>query len=100
LVSLSHSIKIPAARLALSVAVGGAAARPTHPGEELGFGIEGIFQLEIDGEPPHVLTAGETFIIPAGVIHTGPNIGRTPAKLVSSYFTATGKPLATPAPTK
>jgi quercetin dioxygenase-like cupin family protein len=81
----------------IEFAVGGAAARHTHPGEELGYVIEGTFQLEIDGKAPQVIKAGETFIIPAGVIHTGRNIGTTPAKLVSSYFIEKGQPLATPA---
>ena len=81
----------------IEFAVGASAPRHTHPGEELGFVIEGTFQLEIDGKPPQVLKAGETFIIPAGVIHTARNVGSTPAKVVSSYFVEKGQPLASPA---
>ena len=77
--------------------VGAAAPRHTHPGEELGFVIEGTFQLEVDGKPPQVLKAGETFIIPAGVVHTARNVGSTPARVVSSYFVEKGQPLASPA---
>jgi quercetin dioxygenase-like cupin family protein len=81
----------------IEVAVSGAAARHTHPGEEIGYVIEGTFQLEIDGKPPQVLKAGDTFFVPAGAIHAAHNAGTTPAKVVSTYFLEKGQPLATPA---
>src|SRR3982750_2738132 len=59
---------------------GGAAGKHTHPGEELGYVLEGILQLEVAGQPPRTLKAGETFFIPAGVVHDGKNVGSGPAK--------------------
>lgn len=81
----------------IEFAVGGAATRHSHPGEEMGYVIEGTVQLEIDGKPPLIVKAGETFFIPAGAIHTARNGGSVPAKVVSSYFVEKGQPLATPA---
>lgn len=82
----------------IEFAVGGAASRHSHPGEELGYVIEGTVQLEVDGKAPQIFKTGETFFIPAGTIHTARNAGTTPAKVVSSYFAEKGQPLATPAP--
>lgn len=81
----------------IEVAQGGASGKHTHPGEELGFVMEGTFLLEIDGQPTRTLHAGDSFVIPAGVVHAGKNAGATPAKVLSSYFVEKGQPLATPA---
>ncbi len=81
----------------IEFAVGGAATRHSHPGEEPGYVIEGTVQLEIDDKPAQVFKTGETFFIPAGTIHPARNAGTTPAKVVSSYFAEKGQPLATPA---
>src|SRR5258706_16177567 len=48
----------------IEVAVGAAAGRHTHPGEELGYVVEGTFQIEIEGKAPQTLKAGDTFFIP------------------------------------
>src|SRR4051812_50127755 len=46
---------------------GGAAGKHTHPGEELGYVMEGTLQLEVAGETPRPpTTRGEVFISPAG----------------------------------
>ena len=76
---------------------GGAAGKHTHPGEELGYVLEGTLQLEIAGQPPRTLNAGEVFFIPAGVVHDGRNIGVGPAKVLATYVVEKGKPVASPA---
>lgn len=76
---------------------GGAAGRHTHPGEEIGYILEGTLQLEIDGKPPVVLKAGDAFFVPAGVVHDGKNIGSVPAKVLATYVVEKGKPVASPA---
>jgi quercetin dioxygenase-like cupin family protein len=76
---------------------GGAAGKHTHPGEELGYVIEGTLQLEITGQPPRTVKAGESFFVPAGVVHDGKNIGSGPAKVLATYFVEKGKPVASPA---
>lgn len=78
-------------------AAGAVAGRHTHPGEEFGYVVAGTFIIEIDGKPAQTLQAGDSFFVPAGVIHTARNGGSTPARVVSSYVLAKGKPLATPA---
>jgi len=76
---------------------GGAAGKHTHPGEELGYVIEGTLQLEIACEPPRTVKAGESFFVPAGVVHDGKNIGSGPAKVLATYVVEKGKPVASPA---
>jgi quercetin dioxygenase-like cupin family protein len=75
---------------------GGAAGKHTHPGEELGYVMEGTLQLDVAGQPPRTVKAGETFFIPAGVVHDGKNIGSGPAKVLATYIVEKGKPVATP----
>jgi len=76
---------------------GGAAGKHTHPGEELGYVLEGTLQLEVAGQPPRTLNAGEVFFIPAGVVHDGKNVGSGPAKVLATYVVEKGKPVASPA---
>ncbi len=82
----------------VELAPGARAGRHTHPGDEIGYIMEGESTLLIDGEPPRVVKAGESFIVPAGVIHDAVNNGTVPVKLVGVYVVEKGKPLAIPAP--
>ena len=81
----------------IEVAPGASAARHTHPGEELGYVVEGTFVITIEGKAPQTLKAGDSFFIPAGAVHSAKNAGSTAAKVISSYFLEKGQPLATPA---
>lgn len=76
---------------------GGAAGKHTHPGEELGYVMEGTLLLEVAGQPPRTLKAGEVFFIPAGTVHDGKNVGSGPAKVLATYVVEKGKPVASPA---
>ena len=76
---------------------GGQAGRHTHPGEELGYVVEGMLELVIEGQPPRTLKAGEVFFVPAGVIHDGRNVGNGKAVVLATYVVETGKPVASPA---
>jgi quercetin dioxygenase-like cupin family protein len=82
----------------VEVAPGGKAGRHTHPGDEISYVLEGEATLLIDGQPPQIKKAGESFVIPAGVVHDAHNNGSTPIKLIGVYVVEKGKPLATPAP--
>jgi len=75
---------------------GAGAPKHTHPGEEVGYVLEGQVQFEIEGKPPATLTAGDVFFIPAGQVHAAKNVGKTPVKILSTYIVEKGKPLATP----
>jgi quercetin dioxygenase-like cupin family protein len=76
---------------------GGVAGRHTHPGEELGYVVEGTLVLEVDGRAPQTLKAGDVFFVEAGRVHDGKNTGSTPAKVLATYIVERGKPVATPA---
>lgn len=76
---------------------GGAAGRHTHPGEELGYIVEGTLELTIDGQPPKTLKAGDVFFVPAGVVHDGKNVGSGKAVVLATYVVEKGKPVATAA---
>jgi len=75
---------------------GVAAGRHTHPGEELGYVLEGEILLEIDGQPPRTVKAGEAFFVPAGLVHDGKNTGSGVTKVLATYIVEKGKPVATP----
>ena len=75
---------------------GVSSGRHTHPGEEIGYLLEGSVSVEMDGQTK-VLKAGEAFAIPAGKVHAATNTGTTQATIVSTYIVEKGKPLATPA---
>lgn len=76
---------------------GAAAGRHTHPGEEVSYVLEGTTTLLVEGQPPRVIKAGESFLIPAGVVHDA-IAGSTGGKVLATYIVEKGKPLATPAP--
>ncbi|MCU1381795.1 MAG: cupin protein [Acidobacteria bacterium] len=72
--------------------------RHTHPGEEIGYVLEGTFLVEQEGKPPVTLNAGGSFLIPAGTIHNATNTGAATGRILATYIVEKGKPLATPAP--
>ena len=69
--------------------------RHTHPGEEIGYVLEGTLTLMVDGKPPLTVKQGESFFVPAGTIHDGKAEGAV--KVLATYVVEKGKPLATPA---
>lgn len=76
---------------------GGTPGRHSHPGEEVGYVIDGTLKVEQDGTPPVTVNAGEAFIIPAGTIHNATNVSAQNAHIVATYIVEKGKPMATPA---
>ncbi|RYX90494.1 MAG: cupin domain-containing protein [Comamonadaceae bacterium] len=81
----------------VEVAAGARAGRHTHPGDEISYVLDGEVTLLVDGQPPKLLKAGESFVVPAGVIHDAHNAGTVPTKLLGVYVVEKSKPLATPA---
>jgi quercetin dioxygenase-like cupin family protein len=71
--------------------------RHTHFGPELGYVMEGGMTLLVEGKPPLVLNPGDSYQIPAGVVHDA-RTGDKAAKILAVYVVEKGKPLATPAP--
>jgi quercetin dioxygenase-like cupin family protein len=80
------------------IAPGSGAGRHTHFGVEVGYILEGSASLEIEGEMPKLLKAGDSYIIPAGKVHDAKTVGDVPTKVLATYVVEKGKPLATPAP--
>lgn len=70
--------------------------RHTHPGEELTYILEGEIEVRVDGQPSRIIKAGETFFLPAGVVHEGVNSSNTKVKVLATYIVDKGQPLAQP----
>jgi quercetin dioxygenase-like cupin family protein len=77
---------------------GMAAGRHTHFGPESGYVLEGSSSLEVEGETPKLLKAGDSYVIAAGKVHDAKAVGDKPVKVIATYIVEKGKPLATPAP--
>ena len=77
---------------------GMAAGRHTHFGPESGYVLEGSSSLEVEGETPKLLKAGDSYVIAAGKVHDAKAVGDTPVKVIATYIVEKGKPLATAAP--
>ena len=75
---------------------GASVGRHTHPGEEVGYVLEGTVVLEQEGKPTATLGAGQAFLIPAGMVHNATNSGPARARVLATYIVEKGKPLATP----
>jgi quercetin dioxygenase-like cupin family protein len=80
------------------VPTGGASGRHSHPGAETGYVLEGELELVIDGKPPMVIKAGESYQIPEGAIHDAKAAGDKSLKVLGVYVVKAGEPLAKPAP--
>ena len=76
----------------------GGAGRHTHPGIETGYVLEGELNLLIDGQPDKTLKAGDSYQIPAGVVHDAKAHGDKSLKVLGVYVVDRTKPLASPAP--
>lgn len=77
---------------------GAESGRHTHPGEEVGYVIEGTITVEMPGRPTMTKKAGEGFIIPAGAVHNAKNASAASARVLATYIVEKGKPVATPVP--
>ena len=98
-----HDLSVPGREVVQAVADFEPRATPgrhTHPGEEIGYVLEGTFLIEQEGKTPVTLKTGGTFLIPAGTVHNATNTGAGTGKILATYIVEKGKPLATPAPGK
>jgi len=75
---------------------GGTVGPHTHPGEEIGYILEGTLEFVIGGKPV-TLHAGQTFFIPANAVHDATNRATSRARVLANYIVEPGKPLASPA---
>jgi quercetin dioxygenase-like cupin family protein len=80
------------------LAVGGTAPRHVHGGEEIGYLLEGVGVVEMEGAAPRMLKAGDAFYVPPNTPHLVRNTGTVVWKAVSTYLIEKGQPLATAVP--
>lgn len=78
--------------------VGGGSGWHTHAGIEIGQVVSGITEMRTTNGEVRRYAAGETFVIPRGVVHNGVNVGDGPARLVVTYVLDRGAPLREAAP--
>jgi quercetin dioxygenase-like cupin family protein len=81
----------------VEIAPGAATGRHSHPGIETGYVAEGEVVMQVDGEAPRTLVAGDSYLIPAGRIHDVRVVGARPARALATFVVERGRPLATPA---
>src|SRR5215467_15814850 len=62
---------------------GAESGRHTHPGEEVGYVLEGTVTLAEDGKPDVLKKAGEGFVIPAGTIHNAKNLSSSRVRVLA-----------------
>lgn len=80
------------------IPTGGSAGRHSHPGVEVGYVLSGSALMEVAGEAPRAIKAGDSYSIPLEKIHDVKVTGDGPAKVLAVYLVAKGKSLAVPAP--
>ena len=81
-----------------AIAAGACAGSHTHPGAETTYVLEGPIVLKLDGEPDRSLKTGDSFQIPAGVVHDAGSTSGSVGKVLAVYIVEKGKALATPNP--
>ena len=81
---------------AAEIAPGIAAGKHLHHGTEVGYVVEGSAVLEVEGEAPRMLKAGDSYHVDLRKPHDAKNTGTTPLKVVAVYIVEKGKPLAEP----
>ncbi len=66
-----------------------------HPGEEVGYIVEGQVEMRVQGRATVVLRPGEGFLIPPRTPHNARDLGPETGKMLSTYIVETGQPIAT-----
>jgi quercetin dioxygenase-like cupin family protein len=91
-----HDLSIPE-REALQVRVdlepGVTFPMHSHPGEEIIYVLEGVWEYEIEDKGTVTLRAGEVLFIPKGVRHGAKNVGTVTGSELATYIVEKGKPL-------
>jgi quercetin dioxygenase-like cupin family protein len=69
----------------------------THPGEEVGYIVEGNVQMQIRDRPTLQLHAGDGFCIPPRTPHNALDLGPGTGVMLSCYLVEQGEPLSSAA---
>jgi quercetin dioxygenase-like cupin family protein len=65
----------------------------SHPGEEIIYVLEGVWEYQVEGKGTMTLKAGDVLFIPAGVKHGAKNVGSGKGSELATYIVEKGKPL-------
>jgi len=65
----------------------------SHPGEEIIYVLEGVWEYQVEGKGAMTLKAGDVLFIPAGVKHGAKNVGSGKGAELATYLVDKGKPL-------
>ena len=65
----------------------------SHPGEEIIYVLEGVWEYQVEGKKAMRLEAGDVLFIPAGVKHGAKNVGSGKGSELATYIVEIGKPL-------
>jgi quercetin dioxygenase-like cupin family protein len=66
-----------------------------HPGEEVGYIVEGQVEMMVQGRATVLLQPGQGFLIPPRVPHNARDLGPESGRMLSTYLVETGQPIAT-----
>ncbi|MEH2528622.1 MULTISPECIES: cupin domain-containing protein [unclassified Bradyrhizobium] len=83
--------------LTAEFAPGSTTRRHTHPGDEYGTVVEGTIVTQQAGGEWKTVTAGESYYVPAWVVHETKNITDKPARTYNAFIIEKGKPRVIPA---
>jgi quercetin dioxygenase-like cupin family protein len=98
-----HDLGVPGrevVQVRVDLAPGVAFPPHRHPGEEIIYVIEGLWEYQVEGKPPMTLQAGDVLFIPAGTIHAAKNVGSGNAAELATYIVEKGKPILELVPTR
>lgn len=70
--------------------------RHTHPGDEYGTLMEGAVMTRQDGGEWKTVNAGQSYYVPANIIHETKNVGTVAARAVNAFVLEKDKPRVTP----
>jgi quercetin dioxygenase-like cupin family protein len=65
----------------------------SHPGEEIIYVLEGVWEYQVEGKGAITVKAGGALFIPAGVKHGAKNVGSGKASELATYLVEKGTPL-------
>src|SRR6185369_10788241 len=66
--------------------------RHTHPGDEYGTVTEGAVMTRQDGGEWKTVSAGQSYSVPANIVHETKNVGTVAARAVNAFVLEKGKP--------
>ncbi len=92
-----HDSSIPGriiVQVRTEIPVGVSSGWHNHPGEEVGYIVQGSVQMEIKDQPTLQLRPGDGFLIPPGVPHNALDLGPGTGQMLSTYIVDPNEPLA------